>query len=121
MHRALPCLVDTLQAKFPQRLLPTSFIAVEAASALKVTGGAVRKHLTEAVADGMILEILVRRDWLLVPPFVQVPIALYAVPAEGSVFRMVKERPASRGSNGISFLTSLDGYDLLLDEMVNLT
>jgi hypothetical protein len=119
VRRSLPKLIHTLQGESPDRLLPTALIIRHVAGALDVTGGVVRKHLTDAVADGDLLEILVRRDWLLVPPYAREQIPLYAVP-DGDVYKMVCERPASRGSNGISFLTSPRGYDVLIDEMVNL-
>lgn len=114
VRAALPSLINEWQTKSPDRLLPTPYVTARAAAALDVSGGAVRKHLTDAVADEGLIEILVRRDWLIVPQYHIVPSPIYAVP-DGDLYRMVCERPESRGSNGVSFLTTPDGYDRLID------
>lgn len=112
----LPPLIGKWQSRHRRHLMPTAWVATNAAVTLDVSGGAVRKYLTDAVADGDLLEILVRRDWLLVPPYWRETLPLYAVP-DGELYRWTKKRPASRGSNGVSFLTTPEGYDGFLDEL----
>lgn len=119
VREALVPLIGKWQAEAPQRLLPTSLVITRAVYELGVSGGAVRKHLTNVVADETVIEILVRRDWLVVPPDVQTRFSLYAVP-DGELYQLTQERPDSRGSAGVSFLTTVSGYHVLLDHMSSL-
>ena len=111
VRMALAPLVDQWQNEYPNRLLPTALVTARATLATGVSGVVVRRHLTDAVADGDLIEILVRRDWLVSLPYGR---QLYAVP-DVDLYRLSRERPASRGSNGISFLTTPRGYSVFLD------
>lgn len=102
-------LIDDWQAGNIGRLLSTTYIIANAAHALQVSGGAVRKHLTAAVSDGSLIEILVRRDWLVQLPGQEALPDLYAMGIEDS-YLLVTDRPYSRGSNGISFLITPRAY-----------
>lgn len=110
---ALAPLVGTWQSQKPGALLPSAWVTVRAAEALTVSQGAVRKYLTDAVADGVLLEILTRRDWLVVLPSPKRLPPLYAV-LDGEVYKLARERPDSRGSNNISFLTTPEGFNAFL-------
>lgn len=115
VQAALPGLVGDWQQESPARLLPTPWVTVRAAVELDVSGSVVRKYLTDAVADEELIEILVRRDWLVMLPHRYG--LLYAEP-EGNRYRLTRHRPTSRGSNGISFLTTPEGHTRLLGEAV---
>lgn len=111
VRAALPVLVDKWQSGYPALLMSTALVTYRVTVDLDVSGVMVRRHLTDAVADGDLVEILVRRDWLVTLPYGR---KLYAVPY-GDLHRLTRERPASRGSNGISFLTTPTGYSTFLD------
>lgn len=113
VRMALAPLVDQWQNENPDRLLPTALVTARATESTGVSPVVVRRHLTDAVADGDLIEILVRRDWLVSLPRGR---KFYAVP-DGDLYRLSRRRPASRGSNGISFLTTPRGYSVFLDAM----
>lgn len=113
VRAALPVLIGKWQSENPALLLSTALVTQRVTVDLAVSGVMVRRHLTDAVADGDLVEILVRRDWLVSLPYGR---QLYAVPY-GELYRLTRERPASRGSNGISFLTTPKGYSVLLDKI----
>lgn len=106
VRAALVPLIDRWQNAHPNRLLSTALVTSRATEALDVSGVVVRRHLTNAVADGDLTEILVRRDWVVALPYDG---QLYAVP-DGQLYKLSRKRPASQGSNGISFLTTPTGY-----------
>lgn len=109
-HAAILAMIDMWQQAYPNRLLPTPLVTSQAAS-LGVSRVMMGRHLTEAVHLGELHEILVRRDWLVSLPYGR---QMYAVP-DGELYKLVLERPASRGSNGISFLTTPKGFNTFLD------
>jgi hypothetical protein len=83
---------------------------------LSVSRPAVYKHLTLAVHEERLVEILMYRTSLVSLPGVALP-PLYAVPdADASeaaaleAYKLTPERLESRGANGVSFLTTPDGY-----------
>jgi hypothetical protein len=104
-------MIDAWQKENPNRLLPTALVTQRATSELGVSGVMVRRHLTDAVAAGELYEVLVRRDWLVSLPYGR---QMYAVP-DGDLYMLVLDRPTSKGSNGISFLTTPNGYSVFLD------
>lgn len=106
----LPALIGKWQQAAPGKLIPTAYATTLSAAVLGVSGGVVRKYLTDAVADGSLVEILVRRDWMVSIPCDGM---LYAVP-DGDLYRLTRDRPDSRGSDGISFLTTQKGYSTFL-------
>jgi hypothetical protein len=110
-HAAMLEMIDAWQRENPNRLLPTALVTSRVTSELGVSGVMVRRHLTEAVAGCELVEVLVRRDWLVSLPYGR---QMYAVP-DGDLYMLVRERPASKGSNGISFLTTPSGYSVFLD------
>lgn len=113
---SLPGLVETLQSAHPECLVSATHITATAITTLDVSSSVVRKYLTEAVHEGHIVEILVHRTWRVALERSRLLPTLYAVPHEGvpGVYRMVTERPESRGSDGISFLTTPEGYEEFL-------
>jgi hypothetical protein len=114
VRRELVPLIGVWQAKKPDCLLPTTYIVARAPGVLGVTPTMIRICLTEAVSDGSLVEVLLRRDWLAVMPRGGRLPKLYAVP-EGDRYRLVREAPASRGSNNISFLLPQREYQVFLE------
>lgn len=111
---SLPVMVQRWQDAHPDCLIRTQFIVANAAKELGVTRHAIYKHLTEAVHEGRLIEVLMYRTWQVSLPEAGLLPKLYAVPNEDAVlveaYKMVTERPVSRGSDGNSFLTTPDGY-----------
>lgn len=115
VHTYLLPLIAGWQEETPDRLISTARVTVEAARSLNVTRAILGKYLTDMVSDGRLIEILVRRDWQ-----VQLPgnwdEEYYAV-LDGNAYRLVRERPTSRGSNSISFLITPEDYKVFLGHL----
>lgn len=108
IRRALPDLVERMQRKHPDLLLPTAHVVLVASSYLNVTRPAIYKNLTDAVADDRIVEVLMRRDRLVMLTTTDLP-PLYAV-RTGHLYELSRTRPDVRGSDGVSFLSTPGGY-----------
>ena len=80
---------------------------------LHVTRTSVRKYMTLAVADGGLLEVQPRRDWLVRLPWGDDLPDLYAVPADPG-YRLVLTKPESKGSGQISFVITPASLGMLL-------
>lgn len=111
LEKRLPKIIDKIQAKQRGKMVSTACLVRLVAECAGVTDQVVRRKLTEAVADGRLLEILVRRDWLIVWPEPNFLPPLY-VAVDGSV---QTKRPFSSGSNGVSFLMSPMAYRMFIE------
>ena len=108
VYAALLSGTEEWQSRKPTSLLPSKLVIARVAEATEVSRTTVSKHLTDAVAEGDLHEILVRRDWAVLE--LSEKTVLYAVPDHtGIMYRLTEHRPESRGSNGISFVTTPSG------------
>jgi hypothetical protein len=108
--------VDSLLAVHPDKLVARSHLCAAAASFLTVTRQAVSGRIADAVADGKLIEIFPRSDWLvMLLGGTDLP-NLYAVQSgkNSGLYGLVRDRPVSRGSGGVSFITT----DAALRELV---
>lgn len=108
----LPALIHAWQTNNPGALLPAPFVTENAALFLDVSRATVAKHLTDAVAEGGLVEVLMYRTRLVVLHGSGLP-PLYAVEGDG-VYELVTERPNVRGSDGVSFIITPDDYKKLI-------
>lgn len=110
IHDSLPELVEKWHAHYPDCLLTTAFVVAEAAKALGVSRPAIAKHLTEAVREHRLVEILMYRDRRLeLHRQNRLLPELYAVEA-GDVYEVTNIPPDVRGADGVSFLATPEGY-----------
>lgn len=110
IHDSVPKLVEGWQAQNPDCLLPTSFITTQAAEEIGVSRAVVAKHLTEAVREQRLVEVLMYRDRrLALFGYDRLLPLLYAVEA-GDVYEVTDTAPDVRGSNGVSFIATPEGF-----------
>lgn len=99
----------------PKALMSRATLAYLAADALGVTRQGIYRHMTAAVADGTLIEIRPRRDWLVeLPESWNLP-PLYAMISEGDEYWLQEDPPQSRGSSQVSFLITPHALERLLD------
>lgn len=99
-------------------LLSRGAVCDMAADFLKVTRQAVSTRLVDAVADGRLIEIRPRADWLIrLPEGDDLP-DLYAHLASGNALYMLEETPpCSRGAGNISFVATAKSLRILLKDL----
>lgn len=99
-------------------LLSRGAVCDMAAAFLKVARQAVSMRLVSAVADGRLIEIRPRADWLIrLPEGDDLP-DLYAHLASGSaLYTLEKEPPCSRGAGNVSFVATSKSLRILLKDL----
>jgi hypothetical protein len=113
MNMHLLPFVDTMQEEYPGRLIARSRLVKAASTSLRVAQQAVSGRIANAVADGRLIEVFPRADWLVTLPGGEDLPSLYAARGGVSdgVYDLVRQRPTSRGSGGVSFVLSPAGLD----------
>jgi hypothetical protein len=116
LDNSLVALIEGQQDANPGYLLARSPLARIIAETVGVSRQAVFKHLTEAVADGRLIELRPRSDWQMELPGGDDLPPLYPVPGESrsGVYRLQYARPQSRGAGQISFLSTPGGLESML-------
>ncbi len=112
IREALPKMIDDWQNVRPDCLLPTAYITAEGCRILDVSRPTISRHLTNAVHEGWLIEVLMRRDRLVILDADDLP-PLYAIQDE-NVYELTPVRPDVRGSDGVSFIVTPKGFERFL-------
>lgn len=99
-------------------LLSRGAVCDMAADFLKVARQAVSMRLVNAVADGRLIEIRPRADWLIrLPEGDDLPDLYAHLASNSALYTLNKTPPCSRGAGNVSFIATPESLRILLKDL----
>lgn len=99
-------------------LLSRGAVCDMAAEFLKVTRQAVSTRLVDGVADGRLIEIRPRADWLIrLPEGDDLPDLYAHLASNTALYTLERTPPSSRGAGNVSFIATPESLRILLKDL----